>query len=499
MTRRVSKYSIVSRLLSTMLLSLAGGFASIAAAQNVTITVDPLQSTHRYAGHGFQVWVPSRTADQRALLALLESTRARYVRLSMFPNSVLGDKATGRPYSALLEAIRASYLASPRAGDPAPIITLKSFVGSLKRLDVEAIAINWNAPQELRRDRALPGGKVSKQLDPGKVPAFARYISAEIRVLGELDRALLPRYVEVVNEPDGNWNTQITPEGYAQLVADLQGLFREQGLSGVGILGPGTATMRAGVPYIEKGMSVAGRQTYSGLSGISVHAWDSRSGGVDGVAGIPTGLVRISRELGLPVFVTEYNEDSSKWSPPAFACGPRTPVSARCTGTTGYDAVGYGVAVVAQALKLISDGASALVFWEAQDQSWGRSYGALRADGRRKPSADALTTILPLIDRDATVQTTRQSPDNVKGIYAAGFKNHDGKIMVVVAITGTTARTMEINVRGAGTDSSLHPVQIRCYPQCPPNSIARQGGERQATGKVTMWTEPGVMAVTFGP
>jgi hypothetical protein len=465
-------------------------------AQQITVTVDTSVASHRFEGHGYQVWLQSGDEDQQALFDLLEATKTGIVRLSLFSQPDLEEGWWLRPEASLLAAIRGAYLRPASPGYPTRLAQVGKMAARLKKMGAEILAINWSAPAGLRRDTVRPGRKESRHLDPARIPDLARFIAAQIQVLRELQPESLPRYIEPINEPDGDWNTRIAPDDYARLVRHIRDSLRERGISGIGLVGPGTGTMRAGIPYVRAGAGP--HAAFADLQALSVHAWDSRLADVNGIARLPDEIVKVSRALRLPIYVTEYSEDSGRWSPPAYACGPRTLISARCTGPAPFDTPGYGIAVAGQAVQLLSDGASALMLWEAQDQSWGRSFGALGPGGHRRTPAVALASFLPLVDRYAQVYAGRVEGAGDHGVHAVGFRNGDGRVVVLVAIIDGMPADAQIVVGLAGEGKTLRPLRVNCYPRCPDNTLEASDRSSTKAGTVRLRARSAVVAIIFG-
>jgi hypothetical protein len=300
----------------------------------------------------------------------------------------------------------------------------------LKARDIQVHLVVWEVPTRWRK-QGEPDADAAHSAD------YARYVAAQ--VLHAQSLGFRVTFVEPANEPDGNWNTRWAPADYARMVKTLRQTMDASGLGGVGIEGPGTGTMRAAPPFLR---ALHDQGALTSLAAVSVHDWDTR------IAPDPVGLTAAFRAsvaaLGssLPVEVTEFNDENPRWSEPPYVTGPakRGPAEAA-------DSADFAVALSAEGLKLIADGAVWVADWQIQDLPWGRdSLGLIDLQGHSRPSEQALRTWLSAIPPGASVAALQHADPHIVGaLFRAGHA-----MTAVVINTAPSAATLRAALQGAG-------------------------------------------------
>ncbi|KAA2214489.1 hypothetical protein [Teichococcus oryzae] len=419
-----------------------------------------------FQGHGYQVWLPALRPGL-PMQAFLERMQARFVRMSI--TAPVPDAAIrpGDSLEAMRLILRAAYEGRDQAGPPTVRASpaapsqrerLLNSMPLLARLGIETIAIVWDAPESLRADRVGKAGR-ARILPAGRVEDYARLTTAQLLEIERISPACLPAYVEAPNEPEGTWSTQIGAEAYATFIRSLRAQMDAAGLRQIGLLGPGNGSLRAARDYV-RALRRPGAPATDALAGWSTHVWDNRIDDAPPVARLDREWRDAIAAVPKPLFITEYNADGDRWNEPPFACGPRTTVRSRCSGLSADEDLRYGLNIAQQSLALITDGAAALVLWEAQDQQWGKRLGALDPAGRPKPAATALATFMPFIPRDARVLAPRGgAPD---GMALCGFLGKDGRfVMAMAAVGADPTRRQQVRVELADQPGE---IRWRSYP-----------------------------------
>ena len=427
-----------------MLILLAGGLAGVmhprcAAAE--TITFD-LKKSHVFQGFGVQVW--SQPQDLSAVLALLDGLHIKHVRMGMVTHSDSATLTRDSSPSALLTVFKNNTRSIELSRTTA-------FAARLKELRVDVHLVVWETPPVWREERpwvSPDGQKNDARIGiAANIPQYANYICAQVlygRALG-----FDIRFVELANEPDGTWGTKWTPEDYSRLVSVSREVLTRNGLSEVGIEGPGTGTERAAAPYL---VALKALETAGLLSAISVHDWDTR------IDGDPVGLTDNFRStvanvnLNLPVHVTELNDEAPRWRIP----GGLSPTGKKLYRT---DTAPFAVALAGEVLQAVALGASQAFIWEAEDPFWEKSYlGLLNEKGNWKPSADALKVFFPLVSAG---EQLAPGSSNISTIESAAFFD-EHRIVIVLVNEGMASE--QVLVRGATLPLALKALSsAECY------------------------------------
>ena len=99
------------------------------------------------------------------------------------------------------------------------------------------VLISWSPPASFTAKDPRSKAQI---LPPTRVVDYARFVAASVAVL--VRSGVRARYVELSNEPDGDWNCRIYADVYAQLVVAA----REKGLQ-AGLIYPWSAEREAAV------------------------------------------------------------------------------------------------------------------------------------------------------------------------------------------------------------------------------------------------------------
>jgi len=407
------------------------------AAPLERIHYDLARSSHTLEGFGANVW-PGCPAAERVFRGL----GMRFARLW------IGCHGSPPPPDAPREAFDAYWRASPGL---APAVS----TGRALAARGVRILLGLGAPPE---EWMGPG----KRLRPEFHEAFARLWGAAVHVHN--DAGVPVRWIELYNEPDGNWSVHVPPADNARVIRLVRAELDARGLRDVGIAAPGTAHADhgpAGDPWVEA-MDPA---TAAAVAVWSNHAWEwnlraihAPNGGAylrDAWSGFLGSVRRKDPERTRPIYVTEYATKAHVFD--GIDLGdPGKGRSERCA----TDTVPYAIRVVENTLHLANAGAQALLVWEAADQPWSNhEWGLVKRPekaGEPRPVYHALRAVLPHIPPDSRVLVAGSPAPTVA---SAAFRR--GPRLVWVAANGST-ETSDVEAAFAGA-SRLRAVETAVF------------------------------------
>lgn len=400
------------------------------APSDTTVSIDLLH-THHFSRLGTQIWVSSRFHEQR--LRVLHDLGVRYVRLGNL-GKVRDDALDS---AASVHSILSAYRPEQKGIDAA----IAMLASELNSLNIEVHLVVWEVPKPWRTEKHWFHDGIDylgKKARPDHTEDYARYVAAA--VLHAKALGFHVRFVEPDNEPEGTWSTQWQPCDYAKMVVQVRTALDANGLGNVGIEGPGTGSLQAAPPFLA---ALAQCGAMGSLAAVSVHDWDTKH--APDTAGLGEEFRADVKATGkpLPLFITEFNDVNPRWGQPPFQASP----AQRLPGAVfeASDTRDFAVAVSAEALKLISDGADWLSYWQLQDLPWGHdSLGLIDPEGRIRPAADGFVSWLSLVPPGAAAVGIEQ---NDPRFVAAAFRS-GRKVTVVVANISGTKLSLHPNITG---------------------------------------------------
>lgn len=371
--------------------------------------------SHPFYGFGAQVW----PGDSR-VEALCSQLNLKYFRVA--PGGC-PTPPTGATVAQMDNYVNSEYNGTGRGNNVTACLQIA------QRQNVKVIFIRFGGPSAW-----LGAGSrlLSQYFDD-----YARLWASEIYFFKS--RGLRVDYVELFNEPEGDWNAYCPGGDYNTVIKLVRAELDSRGLTDVGIIGPGLAYLYYGTSWIGA-LDTDGKNS---LSAWSTHAWDEGWGHTDA---LPSFLDQRWRDyFGAavnaadpthvkPVIVTEY------------ASGVRT-FNGVTYGTNEYgDTSQFAERCYENALTLANNGANVLCFWEAANQSWQSQpmYAFLRIDSTKRPTYYVYSSFAPYIPSDAMV-VTKTWNDPV--ISAAGFI---GSERLVLAFANSSANTVNRSVKITG-------------------------------------------------
>ncbi|MCK6503066.1 putative metal-binding motif-containing protein [Myxococcota bacterium] len=390
----------------------------VADDQPVDLVIDPAAGSHLWLGLGAHAWVWD---DQWP--TVLEAIGGRVVRASLYSL----DRPDSAPAGGTAADFDAWLLEHDTAFDESVALVTQAQARGLS-----TVALVWEVP---------PVWESSRALDPAHVQDQARLVAA---MMARLDAAgARPDLVELLNEPDGDWNSYAGPATWADLVLAVRDELDARGLEDLGVVGPGLAFANNAPAWIDD------LPDTDALAVFSTHLWDDAYGVGDGVALTQDALDAflgaadaLDPGRTLPRMITEAgSKDTALYgvpTNPADSCGDVTDLHA------------YAVRALSYTLLAAASGAGSVLHWQAADMDWGGcwgTWGLVDASGAARPTLDALALLGPAIPEGAVVVPPRwRDPELAVAAFATPER-------VVLALANPTAREVEraLGVDGAQT------------------------------------------------
>lgn len=301
-------------------------------------------------------------------------------------------------------------------------------------MGLEIVYVRWSAPLEYMDE--------NRELLADHVDAYATLWGDSVAALAA--GGLLPAYIELSNEPDGHWNTYISPSNYNALVKLTRDELDNRGLPGVGIVGP-ALTYLDWEHHNATWMGALDADGVASLASWGVHSWDDGSLCYDGASCIETNWPDFGQSAGarnplITKFVLEFATKENEFHGVVYP----HPDEARDYNAT--NSMPYAARVYENALALLNNGARAVFVWQATDQSWEtKGWGLVDLAGTPKPVYHALRTLCPLIPVGADVIDLGSQSGNV--IYTGAFVRGD---RLVIGLANDSAGLWQKRLRVAG-------------------------------------------------
>ena len=304
-----------------------------------------------------------------------------------------------------------------------------------------------------------------KELLPDYHGAFVRLWGSAVK--HHIRLGVTPRYIELYNEPDGDWSVHVSPVDNARLLVQVREELDQLGLRHIGICGPGTARADwgdSGDAYIH----ALDAPALQALGAWSNHAWEWNTAAINAPEGrtflrtawesIRNSIRRHDSSLRRPIFVTEFATKATQFHGVRYR-DPGAGLSEACASDTR----GYATRVVENALHLLNGGANTLMVWESADQPWSNhEWGLLTRPSRGstpRPVFHALRAVAPMIAVPSHVLRVQHPGDVTVGAFRSG------RVLTVVLANGSD-RTHAVRCEIRDT-RSLAQTAWRSYPQLP--------------------------------
>jgi hypothetical protein len=400
-------------------------------------------SPREFSGLGIQLWPATSHLAERD--ALLRDLHVRSVRIG-FTTKVADEQLKNHMSVAEIS----SEIAKTTDEDQTNVYS--QLHDEISQLHTKLDLVFWQVPSLWCINDG--DSEISRlRINPDHIQDYANWIVAHLLYAKRL--RLLPSMIELINEPDSAAGTEFSPEQYDALVFAARTTLDRFGLASIGIEGPGVgsaSTVEAYTQVLERTGHI------SLLNRLSWHDMDTvRRPEPAGFAGAPLRLLANAHHI--PIAITEFSSESPQWDKPPYDSGPRTR-----SDNNAADSPDFGVSVVAEAIKLIGDGANSLSYWQAEDPAWTQdAFGLLNENGQRKPVAAALQMFSDLIPPTCDVAIQKQVSF---GLAAVCLRSERG---LVLATANLSQETRKIDAR---ISNALLPTRV---------ALARQFDSRGAT------------------
>jgi hypothetical protein len=316
---------------------------------------------------GVQIWPTGLTSP--AAIERLVALKPQHLRFALGPNwrrepALEADMSDARLDAFVAEGFRKRF----ETRELETVRALQRQTGARLHLVV------WDPPWLPGEREAAGAGRVLRR---EQVPLAARFLVALLKYV--VAQGITPDAVELVNEPDGDWNIAVAPADYVALVEAVRIDAARRNLSLPRIFGPATSTVAALRRYLRDA-DIAGR-LLDAIDVLSVHAWDNpdRRARFSELFALQDDLRRLGRAPELAV--TEYGLAR----PDTGDASDRANVKKRAPDTVA-NTERYASLTARDVLHLFAAGAGTVIYWEFQDQDWGRSsFGLLNESGDERP------------------------------------------------------------------------------------------------------------------
>ena len=267
---------------------------------------------------------------------------------------------------------------------------------------------------------------------------------------------LTPACIELSNEPDGDWNTYISPANYNTLVKLTRAELDARGLFDVGIVGPGLTHLDWN-NHNSTWIGALDAQAVASLAAWGSHTWDDGSLCTGGASCIHSrwpdfGDSADARDPTLPKFITEFATKENTFH------GVTYPHPDLFRDYNATNSMPYAVRVYENALALLNCGAHVPFIWQATDQDWEtKGWGLIDLAGNPKPVFHALQTWWPTVPVGASVIDLGDQSASLT--YAGAFVKDD---RLVIGLANDSAAECSRTLRVTGAAG----VQIVAAPAC---------------------------------
>ncbi len=246
---------------------------------------------------------------------------------------------------------------------------------------------------------------------------------------------LKPDYLELANEPDGNWNGGIFPEQYDELIRFVRHGLDLQNLESVSIIGPGLTNLEKD-EKTEMQFAALSENGVDSLSAWSTHTWDEWHQQDEDYSHnlmraqwekFRSIAIEKDKQLEKPIFVTEYSSASIKYF------GEKLSMYKQEDVPLAVDTHSYARRVYQNTLINMNYGANVQIIWSAAGQDWDDKYNGLISKpsegSKKRPMYGSLMTLIPYIpsmsevlesayeeEMDLVISTVRAGKKLVLGI-----------------------------------------------------------------------------------
>lgn len=399
------------RFKTTLLFFLSLCCTALAQAE---LTFDINNTSHEFKGFGVQIW-----AGDVSVEPVLRDLHVKYARIDVdgFKKPFDVEGWTDKEYE--------QYYRDQNWQHHQKTAQL------LKKYDIRMIANVFGAPANWKTDKPR-----KNSLDQKYYSHYAKRLAAALASM--YNSNIKPVGIEIFNEPDGDWDCYVPPEGYDSIVRMLRKELDKRGLQELLIVGPGLAHIDTGKkePWID----ALTEEGDSAMGAWSIHGWqwdvmknqNPRYARDSYLNGFKVALLKKDPEQSKQVFITEFS---------AAKVWPNDP--------DAYEKISFASRSVEDALSFLNCGANSVLFWEAADMNWSphRHHGLIRLDKTARPVYLALQSIFANWPVDSLILTPPEQPDG--DIYTASVLNRERRIVAISLVNSTKdAKKKTIHIAG---------------------------------------------------
>lgn len=414
-------------------------------AQIEQLRFDLNDSGHRFGGFGVSLRPENIVQHQSALVAL----GFTHVRFEPGPSWGYVEP----PLTANASATEiARYVRDNFDYDADRTATMRRAARILKERRIKTVLINYHIPF------AWLSGDEDRRL---QAEHTRRLTHLWLGVLAHLrDQAgFEPEFIEIANEPDGNWNGAIPPQRYYAILQALRTQMDAAGFERIQILGPGISNLnRQGLG--ARWVDAADQDALAALGGWSFHAWDEAympHSKATAVARTWTTLRRsLSGKPARPVFLTEFATDARQFA------GRNYHSNSSAALFTAVETRAYAVRVLCNAIIHLNNGVQVPMLWRLTDHNDDRrSWGLISAPATgsyQRPLLHLLQRLAPMFPPGAEIVPPGE-PQNYARTAALLLREDRGRLQLLLLNHSYGNGQIDINLAGA---RKLTVGQSRC-------------------------------------
>ena len=246
---------------------------------------------------------------------------------------------------------------------------------------------------------------------------------------------LIPDYLELANEPDGDWNGGILPDQYDRLVRYVHNGLKEMYLDPICIIGPGLSNLEKDGQTENQinGLSIEGAKS---IYAWSTHAWDEwHKQSIDQSHHLMRSqwqkfvyaIGQRDHLLKKPIFVTEYSSASIKFFGQSYSLSKYEQLP------LAVDTHPYARRVFQNTIINLNHGANVMIFWSATGQNWDDKYNGLISKpsegSKKRPMYKSLMTLMPYIYPMSEILDVLH--DNVLDMVIAAVKSEEQLVIAI--------------------------------------------------------------------
>ena len=332
------------------------------------LRIDTALVSHELLGLGAQVWPGD--SKWRQLVQVLDF---RFVRMSIGPN---WDALASQPPSNVTQAEMNTYVAANFDGDfQGRLSSAVSSVQYAQSNGIDVVLNHFKIPNAWLDD--------NDNLRSSNLDEFAEFWAAVLTLLDA--NGVRPDYVELANEPNGDWNGHISPSRYNTLVKLARQAFDDAGFTDVGIVGPGLSEMRLNDQYF----AALDQDAVEAIAAWSTHTWDDSADWSARFAVFTDEIDAVDPGRTKPVFATEFATSVSTFDGVSYSNNEGGgPLPASEAGL-------FPIEVLRNTVRLLNGGVGVPLYWEAADQSFNSlTWGLMDRSGQYRPTANALFPVV---------------------------------------------------------------------------------------------------------